>query len=124
MTTIQNLFIAFLRQIPAIASPTERHYEDRFAHDLKDLREIYEELSSRGILFLSEANDTVRKGLIVAAARFGNALSERPSMDTDGKPTRVMGFVRRWSATKAAANNDNWENMGFEAEFTQSLKVQ
>jgi hypothetical protein len=121
---IQDLFIAFLRQIPAIASPTEKHYEDRFAQDLKDLREIYEELSSRGILFLSEANDTVRKGLIVAAARFGNALSERPSMDTDGKPTRVMGFVRRWSATKAAANNDNGANLGFEAEFSQALKVQ
>ena len=104
---IQNLFIAFLRQIPAITGPTEKHFEDRFAHDLKDLQEIYEELNARGILFMSEANDTVRKGLIVAGARFGNALSERPSMDTDGKPTRVMGFVRRWSATKAAANNDN-----------------
>jgi hypothetical protein len=121
---IQDLFIAFLRQIPAIAGPTEKHYEDRFAHDLKDLREIYEELSSRGILFLSEANDTVRKGLIVAAARFGNALSERPSMDTDGKPTRVMGFVRRWSATKAAANNDIGANLDFEAEFSQALNVQ
>jgi hypothetical protein len=35
-----------------------------------------------------------------------------------------MGFVRRWSATKAAANNDNGANLGFEAEFSQALKVQ
>jgi len=104
---IQNLFITFLRQIPAITGHTERHYEDRFAHDLKDLREIYEKLSSSGIQFMSEANDTFRKGLIVAAANLGSALSERPSKDRDCKAPRVMGFVRKWSATKAAANNDN-----------------
>ena len=115
---IQNLFIAFLRQIPAITGPTEKHYEDRFARDLKDFQEIRELLSSNGILFMSETNDTVRKSLIVAAASLGNALSERPSMDTDGKPTRAMGFVRRWSATKAAANNNTGANIGFEAEFT------
>jgi hypothetical protein len=50
---IQDLFIAFLRQIPAIAGPSENYYDDRLALDLKDLKKIYEELRLKGdsILF-------------------------------------------------------------------------
>ena len=50
---IQDMFIAFLRQIPAIAGASENYYDDRLAHDLKDLEKIYEELRLKGdsILF-------------------------------------------------------------------------
>lgn len=52
---IQNLFIAFLRQMPDIAAPTENNYEDRLSRDLRNLEIIRNALITSRSLLLSEA---------------------------------------------------------------------